>query len=121
MSVHVRIHNSPSDFVPLYDVTFTGVSAATRLLLLSFRRELVSMVPIDPTKIENQEYVDTLNKKYMQSSEILIDKYLPGTSQETKDLLIAYILNMMLGMGDLEAPLADDNLEEITVNGSREV
>lgn len=119
MSVHVRIHNSPSDFVPLYDVTFTGVSAATRLLLLSFRRELVSMVPIDPTKIENQEYVDMLNKKYMQSSEILIDKYLPGTSQETKDLLTAYILNMMLGMGDLEAPLADDNLEEITVNGSR--
>ncbi len=118
MSVHVRIHNTSIDFVPLYDVTFTGVSAATRLLLLSFRRELVSMVPIDPTKIENEEYVNALNNKYMQSSEILIDKYLPGTQKETKDLLIAYILNMMLGMGDLEAPLADDNLEEITVNGA---
>ncbi|MCL5099777.1 MAG: type II/IV secretion system ATPase subunit [Candidatus Marsarchaeota archaeon] len=118
MNVHVRIHSPPLEFVPVYDVTFTGVSNATRLLLLSFRRELVSMVPIDPTRIENQSYVDTLNGRYVQSSGVLIDKYLPGTSADTKALLTAYILNMMLGLGDLEVPLADDNLEEVAVNGS---
>jgi flagellar protein FlaI len=118
MSVHVKIHSPATEFVPIYDVTFTGVSNATRLLLLSFRRELISMVPFDPTRIENQEYVNMLNGRYIQASGVLIDKYLPGTSQETKALLTSYILNMMLGLGDLEVPLADDNLEEVAVNGS---
>lgn len=43
---------------------------------------------------------------------------MPGTRPEVKKLLIAYILNIMLGLGELEAPLADENLEEVAVNGS---
>ena len=35
-----------------------------------------------------------------------------------KTLLISYIVNMMLGLGDLEVLIADDDLEEIAVNGA---
>ena len=87
--------------------------------MMSFRRELASMVPIDPSRIEDKEYTEELNKRYIDASEVLIDKYMPGTSAEVKKFLVAYILNIMLGLGELEAPLADDNLEEIAVNGSR--
>jgi len=119
MAINVVIKTSPSEFVPSYNVTFEGVSEATKLLLLSFRRELISMVPLDPTKVEVQAYVDELNKRYVQASKILIDRYLPNTDDKTKDVLTAYILNMMLGLGDLEVPLSDENLEEIAVNGAK--
>jgi flagellar protein FlaI len=119
MAIDVIIKTNPNEFVPTYNVTFEGVSEATKLLLLSFRRELVSMVPMDPTKVEIQSYVEELNKRYVQSSKILIDRYLPNTDEKTKDVLTAYILNMMLGLGDLEVPLSDENLEEIAVNGSK--
>ncbi|MCL5092520.1 MAG: Flp pilus assembly complex ATPase component TadA [Candidatus Marsarchaeota archaeon] len=120
MKVSVSIYSTKQEFVPKYEINFSGVTSATRLLLLSFRRELMSMVPFDPMHVQDSEYVKILNNKYMQASGILIDKYLPNTDQKTKDVLNAYILNMMLGLGELEAPLADDNLEEITINGAKD-
>ncbi|MGC8669558.1 MAG: type II/IV secretion system ATPase subunit [Candidatus Micrarchaeia archaeon] len=118
MRVHVLLTRG-TDFVPLYNMTYPGIGEATKLLLLSFRRELMSMVPADPTRIEDKEYLEELNNKYIAASNTLIDKYLPNTSGETKRILISYILNMMLGLGDLEGLIADENLEEITVNGSK--
>lgn len=118
MKVHVRLTRG-TDFMPIYNLTYPGLGEATKLLLMSFRKELMSMVPVDPSRIANKEYVDEINNKYIAASNLLIDKYLPGTNSETKKILISYILNMMLGLGDLEGPLADENLEEITVNGSK--
>ncbi|MGC8628651.1 MAG: type II/IV secretion system ATPase subunit [Candidatus Micrarchaeia archaeon] len=108
------------DFVPIYEVIVPGLGEATRILLLSLRPQLLSMVPIDPTRIEDKEYMDELTNRYIQASSVLIDRYLPSTPPEGKKLLIAYILNMMLGLGDLELPLADDNLEEVVVNNAKE-
>jgi flagellar protein FlaI len=117
MPINVRIAQT-DDYVPIYNMSIPGLSDPTKLLLFSLRGELVAMVTVDTTRIQDRKYLDEINRKYVETSSILIDKYLPGTSPETKSLLIAYIINMMLGLGDLEAPLADDNLEEITVNGS---
>lgn len=119
MTVHIEIVKS-GDFMPYYTLTFPGIGNATKLLINSLRGELISMVPIDPTKIEDKDYLDELNNKYIEASAILVDKYIPDTSLDTKKLLTSYILNMMLGLGDLEAPLSDDNLEEIAVNGAKD-
>lgn len=107
------------DFVPLYSVSFQGVGLPTRLLLTSLRPELIAMVPIDPSQISRKEYMEKINAKYLEASTLLIDKYLPGTDIQTKQRLTAYILNIMLGMGDLEVLMTDGNLEEIAVNGAR--
>ncbi|MGC8662274.1 MAG: type II/IV secretion system ATPase subunit [Candidatus Micrarchaeia archaeon] len=119
LKVKIRIVDK-GDFVPIYEVTMPGVGDATKILLISERQELLSLVPIDPMRIEDKEYLAELTNKYIEASDVLIDKYLPGTSKETKKALTAYIINVMLGLGDLEAPLADDNLEEVAVNTSKE-
>ncbi|MEM3791152.1 MAG: ATPase, T2SS/T4P/T4SS family [Candidatus Micrarchaeaceae archaeon] len=108
------------DFVPIYQIEVTGLGEATKLLLISLRQELLSMVPIDLTKIEDAEYMEGLKERYKQASSIIIARYLPGTNEETKNLLTSYIINMMLGLGDLEIPLSDDGLEEIVINSSKE-
>lgn len=119
LKVSIRIIDK-GDFVPIYELTVPGLGEATKILLLSLRQELLSMVPIDPTRIEDKDYVDELTQKYIGASNAMIERYLPGPSPETKKVLIAYVVNFMLGLGDLEAPLADDNLEEIAVNTSKE-
>lgn len=108
------------DFIPSYEVTVPGLGEATKILLMSLRQELLSLVPIDPTKVSDPDYVKEVNAKYLSASTVIIDKYLPGTKEEVKRVLIAYITNIMLGLGDIEVLLADDNLEEIAVNGSKE-
>ncbi len=118
-TVKIKIYES-EDFVPQYKVTFPGIGDATKLLIMSLRSELTTMVPIDPSKIEDKRYAASLNSKYIDAGNILIEKYIPGTNADAKRLLTSYILNMMLGLGDLEALLADENLEEIAVNGAKD-
>ncbi len=118
-TVRIEIVDGP-EFVPLYNVSFPGIGDATKLLIMSLRSELTSMVPIDPSRIEDKRYLNSLNSKYVDAGNILIDKYIPGTNEDTKRLLTSYIINMMLGLGDLEVLIADDNLEEIAVNGSKD-
>jgi len=118
MHVEIRINQAPQDFTPQYMVSFPGIGNATKLLLLSFRGELTSMVTIDPSRVQDERYMRTLDIRYKEVSNILIDKYIPGLEPQVKALLISYIVNMMLGLGDLEVLIADDDLEEIAVNGS---
>ena len=119
LKVKVRILDK-GDFAPIYEVTTPGIGEATKVLMISLRQSLLSMVPIDPSRIEDREYVSELIHRYEEASDIVIDRYLPGSSEETKKVLIAYVINVMLGLGDLEAPLADENLEEVAVNTSKE-
>lgn len=118
LAIDIRIYDS-GGFAPIYEVSVKGIGNATRLLIMSLRSELLTLVPIDLNRIEDRKYADELKRKYADASVLLIDKYLPGTESGTKGVLIAYIINIMIGLGDLEGPLADDNLEEIVVNGGR--
>jgi flagellar protein FlaI len=116
--IEVNIKSVDNEFVPIYEVSSPGIGVATKLLLISLRSDLLAMVTIDTAKIQNQEYLNELTKKIMAASAILVDKYLPGTNDQTKALLTAYMRNMMLGFGELEGPLSDENLEEVAVNGA---
>lgn len=118
--VHVRIYTADDVYTPIYETVYPGMGAATQLLLLSLRPDLMLLVPLDPNRLNEAEYVAEMKDKYSQASGVLIDKYLPDTDENTKKLIISYIMNMMLGLGDLEIPLADDNLEEVAVNGSND-
>lgn len=107
-------------FVPSYEVTVPGLGEATKILLTSLRGELLNLVPVDTTRVTDLDYLSELNKKYINAASVVIDKYLPGTKSEVKAILIAYIINIMLGLGDLEVLLADEELEEIAVNGAKD-
>ena len=107
-------------FVLAYEVDMQGLGEATTVFLLSLRQELLSLVPVDPSKVEDKTYERELTSKYTEAANLIINKYLPGTREETRNMLIAFIINMMLGLGELEVPLADDGLEEIAINGSHD-
>ena len=59
-------------------MSFPGIGNATKLLLLSFRGELTSMVTIDPSRVQDERYMRSLDNRYKEVSNILIDKYIPG-------------------------------------------
>ncbi|MGB9703233.1 MAG: hypothetical protein ACPLXS_00760, partial [Candidatus Micrarchaeales archaeon] len=119
LPAHIRIVDK-NEYVLSYQVTIPGISEATKVILDSLRPNLITLVPIDPTRLTQKTYVEELRKRFTAAASVLIDKYLPGTEAETKQILLAYILNMMLGLGELEIPLHDDNLEEVAVNNAVE-
>ena len=120
LKANIRIIDDSLNFVPIYEATVSGLGEATKVLLLSMRRDLVALVHIDPNRAQDKEYTEELMHKYSDASGMIIDKYLPGTEKEAKKTLTAYLINIMLGLGDLEILLADESLEEIAVNSSKE-
>ncbi|MCL5428147.1 MAG: Flp pilus assembly complex ATPase component TadA [Candidatus Marsarchaeota archaeon] len=119
LKVSVEITNE-GGYVPAYKVTYPGIGDATRVLLLSLRPELLSLVPIDQTRVADQKYAAELETSYETAAIPIIERYLPGTSQESMKTLIAYLINMLLGLGDIEVVSNDENLEEIAVNNAAE-
>ncbi len=108
-------------FVNEYEVSMQGIGNATKVLLTSLRPELLSIVPIDPSRVDDKEYEAELILKYTDASNLVINKYLPGTTEAVRKMLVAFIINMLLGLGELEVPLSDENLEEVAINGSRDM
>jgi flagellar protein FlaI len=117
---NIRIYTSKNEFIPIYDVTYEGISLATKLLLFSLRPQIISLVPLDISRIRESEYMEEVKNRYIEAVNILIDKYLPNTGEKLKKVITSFVINMMIGMGDLEVLLADENLEEIAVNGAKD-
>ena len=90
MKVDIKIIENTVDFTPQYMVNFPGLGNATKLLLLSLRGELSTLIQIDPSKIQDDRYVKALDARFKESSTMLIDKYIPGVDPQTKGT--AYLL-----------------------------
>ncbi len=119
LKVNVEIVNS-GDFVPSYSITFQGIGEATKVLLLSLRPELLSVVSIDQSRVADQKYTAEIERNYESVAAPILERYLPGVSAESMKTLTAYLINMLLGLGDIEVIVNDENLEEIAVNNATE-
>ncbi len=108
------------DFVKLYKISVPEISSATLVLLDSVKEALLREAKIGAEDIFNQAVIGKLKEEFRKKAREIIDKKLPNTPDKTKKLLIGYLIHEMLGLGTLEIPLSDANLEEIVINTSKE-
>ncbi|MCL4381020.1 hypothetical protein M1141_01960, partial [Candidatus Marsarchaeota archaeon] len=71
LEVEIKIEKY-KDFTPDYLVSYIGISEASKLLLNSLRTEITHMVPINPAKIQDEEYTNIITTKYIEASSILL-------------------------------------------------
>ena len=118
--VAVSINKEEGKFVPIYTLNLPKLEPATLAFFEDVRDKLISTVPIklevlrDPTEFEKIKYV--LSNKATE----LIKKGLPSAPDEVVDFGVTFLLNEMLGLGNIEFLLHDTNLEEIVINDSKE-
>ena len=120
--VHVKIIKT-GDFVPKYEITTPTVDAWTRKMLESkLRAELVTEVKLDISEILDPKKFDEVKARFMEGAKRIIDRnfkeQLPDA--RARNILSVYLLQNTLGLGKLESLLADDQLEEIVINNSRD-
>jgi flagellar protein FlaI len=118
--VTVKISQSRKDFVPMYDIGVRGLGEGTKIVLNTLRGELITDVKLDADELMNPKLVDQVRKKFEEKAMKLLDKHFLTISEDAKKLLAAYLVQNMLGLGDLETPIHDENLEEVVVNGAAE-
>lgn len=116
----VHITNTEEDYVPRYFIQRPGIEKATGAFLRKVREQL-----IDEVRLSTEEFVDSselneVREKFRSKADDLIDAQLPELDEDSKKILIGNLLHEMLGLGDLELLLADENLEELVVNSAEE-
>lgn len=120
IQVQVQITQEKDDFVPNYILSVLNVSETTKMILEKLRERFVSEAQIGKIELVGLEHIEELKDKFAAEVERLLQQYLPNIDQQTKTMLINYVIQQDLGLGYIEVLLKDDFLEEIVVNGARE-
>lgn len=120
LPVEVRIIRG-KDFVPRYEVTIPGIAEGTKLILeTKLKGELVSEVKLDISDMLDPKKADEVKAKFLASAHNVLKRSFPSLAPESRDILAVYLLQHTLGLGEMESILADEQLEEVAVNNSKE-
>ncbi|MBI2558935.1 CpaF family protein [Candidatus Woesearchaeota archaeon] len=115
--VDVNIISKEGEPVPTYNISITNISDTTKLVLEKIRDEFVS----EETKtLTEEESVYNVQEQFKEKILKLLAKYFPTADRKTMDMLINYILQQNIGLGNLDILLKDANLEEIAINNATE-
>jgi archaeal flagellar protein FlaI len=120
LPVEVKIFRK-SDFVPRYDITIPGIAEGTKLILeTKLKGELVTEVKLDISEILDPKKYDEVKAKFLEAAKRILKRNFPSLPEDKMDVLAVYLLQKTLGLGEMEALLSDEQLEEVTVNNARD-
>src|SRR3989344_5337948 len=115
--VDVSIISREDEPVPIYKISITNISDTTKIILEKIRDEFVA----EETKTLSEEAsVYDIQEQFKAKILKLLAKYFQNADKKTMDMLINYILQQNIGLGNLDILLKDTNLEEVVINNSTE-
>ncbi len=120
LPVEVKIVRK-KDFVPRYEITIPGIAEGTKLILQTkLKGELVSEVKLDISEILDPKKFEEVKSKFLAAAHKILERNFPSLPEDKREILAVYLLQNTLGLGEMESLLADEQLEEVVVNNSRE-
>ena len=114
--VDVSIVQKKEEPVPLYSISITNISNTTKIILEKIRDEFVA----EETKTISEENISDVQEQFKNKILKLLVKYFPNADSKAMDMLMNYLLQQNIGLGNIDLLLNDINLEEIVVNNSQE-
>ncbi|MFA5382326.1 MAG: type II/IV secretion system ATPase subunit [Candidatus Micrarchaeia archaeon] len=117
--VNIKILDT-NDYVPHYIVTIPGLAEGTKIILNTLKGELVTDVKLDISELIDPKKAEQVKSKFNTKALSLLDKHFPSLTPETKQVLASYLIQNTLGLGDLEIPMHDENLEEVVINSAED-
>ncbi len=117
--IHISIYPDKNEPVPIYNISITNISETTKIILEKIREEFVAQEAETLGKEESLGALD-IQEQFKKSILVLLRKYFPTANKKTMNMLINYILQQNIGLGNIEVLLKDKNLEEVVVNNANE-
>ncbi len=115
---NIEIVDLEDEYVLKYRVSRPEIPTATEAVLDDLKEKVVKQVKLSTEEFVDSKALQDVKEKFTDEALDLLDEELPETSEDTKRILIGNLIHEMLGLGDLEILLDDENLEEMVVNGS---
>jgi len=118
--VLVEIVQEENALATEYRVGFPKVGEGTRLTLDEIKINILSRSKVPVEKMVDLKFAEQVKKDFSDLAEELFLKKLPSSDKNEIEVLREIMLNEMLGLGNIEYILHDDNIEEIVVNSAIE-
>ncbi len=103
-----------------YFISVPNITQATRALMNNIKQGLISEVVISNKEILDPASIADLKEKFTKKAKSLMRKRVSSISDDTINFLTNILLQEMLGLGEIEYILSDQNLEEIVITSSKE-
>lgn len=116
----ITIEDSPDEYVLRYSLKRPQPSVATEALLNSVKEEVIDKVELNADQLDDSENLDKTREIFRSKAEEMLKEQLPNTDNDRIHAMIGNLIHRMLGLGDVEILLQDNNLEEIVINSSEE-
>ena len=116
----VTIVEKLDEYVNTYELKQVKLYKATEVVLSYLKEKIISSVNIKISEILDPREIETVRRKFIAKAEELVAQEIGGVSEEEKRILVGKLAHELLGLGNVELLLADQQLEEIVINSSRE-
>ncbi|MBU2561182.1 MAG: type II/IV secretion system ATPase subunit [Nanoarchaeota archaeon] len=120
VTAKINIWSSPSRDLPVYELTMPHLGIGTQAMINALASRLAQEVPIEIEDITDPRKIIELKQKFFRQAEDDIKNRLPKIGEDRAKMLAGILLHCMYGLGETEMILADNWLEEIAINSSKE-
>ncbi len=118
--VTIKVTDETEDYVPRYFIEKPELEEPTKAYLTEVKEKLITEVTLTEEEYISTSKIEEVKEKFTDSAEQIIEATLPSIKEEEKQILVGNLIHELLGIGDLEILLADENLEEIVINSAEE-
>jgi flagellar protein FlaI len=118
--IKVEIIRDEEALATEYIAAFPKVGEGTQLTLNEIKIEILSKTKVPVEKMADSKFAQQVKKDFDIIAEELLKRKLPIQDRGEIDVLKEILLNEMLGLGNIEYVLLDDNVEEIVINSAKE-
>ncbi len=116
----INIMRNDNEYVDTYEMKQIKLHKATEAALKQLRERIVEEVGLRTPEMLDTKAFDSVKQKFVDKANELVRNQMAEISDETRKILVGKLTHDLIGLGDLELILADNYLEDICINSSKE-
>ncbi len=116
----VSIKKMQQDSVYTYELKIPKINVGTAAFLEDIKIELLKKLEISSQEALDIKMAEQLEHKFSSMAKEMLREKMPHLSEDKLKFICGRIVQEMLGLGDIEFFLKDDDIEEICVNGANQ-
>jgi len=117
--IDVQIVMEEEESIPIYNISITNISDTTKIILEKIREEFIESTARAASD-KTESTIQNIQEEFKKNILGLLKKYFHNANKKTMDMLINYVLQQNIGLGNVEILLKDNKLEEIVINNAHE-
>ncbi|MFA6213804.1 MAG: type II/IV secretion system ATPase subunit [Candidatus Micrarchaeia archaeon] len=118
LTAGVRIVRLKGTRLPTYMLDAPKIEAGTAAVLKEIQPELLKKVSISTQEALNIKMAEQLKAKFLETGMQLIKSNIPHLPAGKVEMIARRMIQEMLGLGDIDFLLRDEQIEEICINSS---